>query len=146
TVAGDALQDFKGCAVCPTQKGPTQQGACEGGRGNWDDLLGIVQPTYAIHRTHRSNVLIDALAFTRKVLFHALAKALNARGQIEDADIDDSAIVHFGHCTPSNLSIGNVVERPAHRGSLILDLSDVMQSHIPLITGAMKRMGKAACN
>jgi hypothetical protein len=70
---------------------------------------------------------------------------IHARSKIENATIDDCAIVHLRHCTPSNSAIGDVVKRLSHCGSLILHLSDVMQSDIPLITGAMKRMRKSTC-
>ncbi len=70
-------------AFCPTQKGRAQERARERRCRRWNGFLGIVQPAYAINRTQGSNVLADVPAFTRKVLLHALAKALNAAAKLK---------------------------------------------------------------
>ncbi len=67
---------------------PPEKSGCR----RWNDFLGIVQSAYVIHGTHRSNVLVDALALARE--------SAQSRGEIETATIDDSAIVHFRYGTP----------------------------------------------
>lgn len=88
----------------------------------------------------------EGIGVVEQVGTHALPKALNARSEIENATVDDGAIVHLWHCTPSSGNIGDVVKLSAHRGMPILNLSVVMQSNVPLIAGAIERMREAAGN
>ncbi len=133
-------------AFCPTQKGRAQERARERRCRRWNGFLGIVQPAYAINRTQGSNVLADVPAFTRKVLLHALAKALNAaaklkmrpsmtvRSYVSGIVLSSKQHHWWDGQTPFTLRI-------AH-----LALVDIMQSDIPLITRATKRMRESTRN
>src|ERR1039458_8629544 len=143
-VGGEAFQDFAGGAAGPAQGGRAHEAADEGRGGGRDGFFCIVKSAEAIRGLDRGDVAVDGARFAGEGLEKGGAEAVEAGGEVEGAACDEEAVVHLGHGLPLDVAGGDVVEGATDGGVWVLDLTDVVQAYVPLVSGTAEGVGEAA--
>ena len=130
---------------CPAQEGRAQETSRETGGRTRDGFFREVETAGFLGRLYGGKITIDGARFGGKVIFQALAEALQAGWKFEAAAAHNDAIIDIRHRRPLKLAAGKIVERSAQRGYRILKLADVMDTNIPGVARAIEAVGVTAC-
>ena len=89
-------------------------------------------------------VAIDRVPLVGEALVHRLAEPLAARDERVAIVADDDRVVDVAQRGPAELAVAQVIERAPEQRALAVDVADVVHADVPLVAGAMERVGEAA--